>query len=295
MGMILEDSLHRVFSKTSPFEIIYASHPLWPLPATPSPSTPIPHPLRLSVLDSSFNPPTLAHLALVSSSPPTLSITGDYSARLLLLSVRNADKALKDGDPSYLQRMEMIRLLATEDLSGVNVAVAIVDEPTFVGKSNVLRSALRSRLERLSVESSESPVPVPNVELTFLQGFDTLERLLAPRYYNNSESEMHTALRHFFSADGDDSRVVCARRTLLAQDGRPPSTGGEGMQKVLESGKEYLEAGRIVLMQIGEDLERLSSSEVRAKVHERDERWKEMVTGSVADYIEQEELYLASF
>lgn len=295
--MSLEDSLQRVLTNQSPLEIIYASHPLWPLPAPPSPSTPIPYPLSISVLDSSFNPPTLAHLALISSAPPTLSTTGDYSARLLLLSVRNADKALKAGDATYLQRMEMIRVLATEDLSGTNVAVAIVDEPTFVGKSKILLSMLRSRLEHKllsEVESGEGPVRIPSLELTFLQGFDTLERLLAPRYYNNSESEMHTALRHFFSADGDDSRVVCARRTMPAKDGQPQSTTDEGMQVVLKSGKEYIEAGRIVLMEIGEDLQRLSSSEVRARVHARDERWKQMVTGSVAKYVEQEALYLAA-
>lgn len=296
MSMSLEDSLQRVLTNQSRLEIIYASHSLWPLPAAPSPSTPIPYPLSISVLDSSFNPPTLAHLALISSAPPTLSTTGDYSARLLLLSVRNADKALKAGDASYLQRMEMIRILATEDLSGTNVAVAIVDEPTFVGKSKILLSTLQSRLERLlsEVESGEGPIRIPSLELTFLQGFDTLERLLAPRYHNDSEVEMHSALRHFFSADGDNSRVVCARRTMPAKHGDTQGTSDEGMQNVLKSGKDYIEAGRVVLMEIGEDLQRLSSSEVRAKVHARDERWKQMVTGSVAKYVEREALYLAT-
>lgn len=63
---------------------------------------------------------------------------------------------------------------------------------------------------------------------------------------------------------------------------------------MLKSGKEDIEAGRVVLVEIGEGLQRLGSSEVRAKVHARDERWKNVVTGSVAKYVEQDEFYLAA-
>lgn len=289
MSSNIQDSIDRIRTHVSPLELIFTPHPLWPLSAYPGPSNPLPRTLRISVLDSSFNPPTLAHLALISSTTPTLPVTGDYSARLLLLSVRNADKTLKPGDATYLQRIEMIRLLATEDLSGVNVAVAIVDEPTFVGKSKILLSAFRAQLGQIAAENGGDGSP--SVELTFLQGFDTLERLLAPRYYNDSDSDMHTALRQFFSVNGDNSRVVCARRTMPAKDGAPQDD--EAMQVVLEVGKEYVQAGRIVLMEIGEELAKMSSSEVRAKVHKGDE-WKEMVAGTVADYIERERLYLAA-
>ena len=105
------------------------------------------------MLDSSFNPPTRAHLALAQSKPPSRlkpTVTGtsgvpapfidirrfrgtetaidrdegkvnkngdsdeDYDARLLLLSIRNADKILKTSDASYSQRLEMMYLLAHE-------------------------------------------------------------------------------------------------------------------------------------------------------------------------------------
>ena len=70
--------------------------------------------LHISVLDASFNPPTLAHLALANSLPPQTSpgYPPDFDARLLLLSVRNADKQLKPTDATYEQRIEMLVLLA---------------------------------------------------------------------------------------------------------------------------------------------------------------------------------------
>ncbi|KAH8117928.1 hypothetical protein DFH11DRAFT_1808453 [Phellopilus nigrolimitatus] len=186
--------------------------------------------LRIAILDSSFNPPTLAHLALARSARH--SHDDDHSpcdARLLLLSVRNADKALKAGDASYEQRLEMMKLLAEEledQLSSPgkqesgNVAVAIIDEPTFVRKSAVLHQFLQDRVASLKSDSSEqvdavlssprptsSPTLVPQIKLDFLMGFDTLERFLAPRYYWGIER------RHARSAQtGDGSSVICAWR-----------------------------------------------------------------------------------
>ena len=73
-----------------------------------------------------------------------------------------------------------------------NIAIAIIDEPTFIGKSTALLTFLRNRLAR-----SPEPVPKPNPKLTFLVGLDTLERLFSPRYYPSEES-MIRSLRHFF-------------------------------------------------------------------------------------------------
>ena len=105
--------LQRVQKGLSAIELVYTPYPRWPLPPAPT-LAPAPT-LRVSVLDSSFNPPTLAHLALASLPPPSPASSGssptapapdtavphhgeDFDARLLLLSVRNADKRLKPGD-----------------------------------------------------------------------------------------------------------------------------------------------------------------------------------------------------
>lgn len=124
-----QEVIDKVTSGSSRFEIVYSTDPAWPLSSATETTV---GPLHISVLDSSFNPPTLAHAALASLD------NASSSARLLLLSIRNSDKTLKPGDASPAQRLEMMALLADE-LSGEGpVAVGAIDEPTFVGKSTVV-------------------------------------------------------------------------------------------------------------------------------------------------------------
>ena len=282
--------------------------------------------MQISVLDSSFNPPTLAHLALANTLPPSLPLGGvtplahpspvDFDARLLLLSVRNADKQLKPGDATYEQRMEMMVLLAQDlarthsrDLHAAqstplestmhesNVAVAIIDEPTFVGKSALLLDFLRRRISDLHstsdlTSSPESPslyngtqLPIP--KLTFLMGTDTIVRFFAPRYYA-SEDAMKTALHRFLSPTEDDSRIICARRIS-----RGVSREEEEKAEVLlpDFVGDIAPADQICFVDIGERECAFSSSEVREKVAKGDEGWKVMVTPRVAQYIEDHRLY----
>ncbi|KAI0783945.1 hypothetical protein BC629DRAFT_1628786 [Irpex lacteus] len=140
----LETLLERVKRGESPLELVHTPHESWPYPRV-TPSGPR---FSISILDSSFNPPTRAHLALASLTSNTKSMSTpdrDFDARLLLLSVRNADKGLKPTDATYVQRLEMMIRLARDIYSPVpqgehnaNTAVAIIDEPTFVGRPESL-------------------------------------------------------------------------------------------------------------------------------------------------------------
>lgn len=273
------------------------------------------------MLDSSFNPPTKAHLALALTSSTRsrsrgteaeAALNSDDKAHLLLLSVRNADKALKEGDATHVQRLEMMMLLAKElekrlspssnksrndevkridetesepKNSGegdegegqANVAVGIIDEPTFVRKSAVLREYLTDRLEGFAKHSSRETLPVQaearvGIQLTFQMGTDTLVRLLDPKYYGpplptpsitdspNSNSKinlhgdtlmkeerksfMHSALTAFFSPppEGQGSWVLCARRS--ASSFSTPS-GKEWLGQVAGAGKDDEEEKQI--------------------------------------------------
>lgn len=264
--------LLRVIRGSSRFELIHTPHDHWPLPlSSPSPNLPI------SILDASFNPPTLAHLALATSQPPT-------TPNLLLLSVRNADKSLKPTDASYLQRIEMMYLLA-QDSHPDNTAIAIIDEPTFVGKSTALLSFLQ---HRLSLNNS-SPSP-PKPSLAFLLGTDTLTRLFAPRYYN-SETDMLNLLHNFFSPSSENSSIICARRD--------PTSYASGTEGTPNHAEAYIDTGKIKMIEIGADEQTFSSSEVRLKRtlgvaggDVDDERWKQLVSPTIAKYIEEKGLYL---
>jgi nicotinamide-nucleotide adenylyltransferase len=306
--------LQKIQRHESAVELVYTSHERWPFPPHPQSNLDA---IRISVLDSSFNPPTRAHLALANSLPPrytmksgflspglSLAAEFDYNAKLLLLSVRNADKALKPGDATYEQRLEMMYLLS-RDMSAppsqlpdrisesvnANVAIAIIGEPTFVGKAAVLRHFLRARvaglyaLDRSAITPASGEISLPGVRLVFLMGFDTLVRLLSPRYYA-SEIAMMDALRLFLSPEGDDCYVVCARRTPA---GVEHTVQEELEAKTLSAAKEFVEKERIALIDIGAD--EISSSEVRTKVAAKDETWRGLVTASVADYITQNRLY----
>ncbi|KDQ24355.1 hypothetical protein PLEOSDRAFT_1046947 [Pleurotus ostreatus PC15] len=324
--------LHRVQQNLAPVELIYVPHDAWPLHKDEQPPERSPRPVRISVLDSSFNPPTLAHLALANSPRPKRRFTDerdgatsddlglDYDAKLLLLSVRNADKVLKQRDASLVQRLEMMVLLAKDivcpasgpsdvDRSAEsNVAVAIIDEPTFVGKSTKLLTFLRNRLAGMSERAGSSAMYEP--KLTFLLGFDTLERLLSPRYYaaadapagSDSVETMMASLRRFLSPAplGDDSAIVCARRTMAGTY----SFNDKSPRKTLNTAREFVDSQRIQLIEIGDAERTFSSSAVREmkRVTSRTidftapsvtsgGEWRRLVPDRIAEYMAQEGLY----
>jgi len=163
----ISSAIDRVQQQVVSAALVYTSHRRWPL----SPTQSLPRsPLHISVLDSSFNPPTLAHLALANAPNPR-SPASDYDAKLLLLSVRNADKLLQEGDATLCQRVEMMSLLAARihhnnPGSPPNIAVGLINEPTFIAKSSALRGYLDNRLAELT----SNPLHSISTQLTFLMG-----------------------------------------------------------------------------------------------------------------------------
>ncbi|KAF7376453.1 hypothetical protein MSAN_00060900 [Mycena sanguinolenta] len=276
--------LNSVQRGLSPIELVYVPHPKWPLPR--SQSLVPQRPLQISVLDSSFNPPTLAHLALANAPRPRVGsdVGGEYDAKIYLLSVRNADKTLKPTDASYIQRLEMMLCLAQDSVSSRDehqVAIGIVDEPTFVGKASKLLAFLAQRLSGLGFAP-------PRPELTFLLGLDTLERVLAPRYYGASpadpdaEAKMFASLHTFFSPEHDNARIVCARRASV-------SSSEAATLKIAE---RFVSEQRIALIDIGEAEQTYSSTAVRNAIGQGDDSsWKGLVSPSVREYITGSMLY----
>lgn len=301
-----EMQLSRLRRGLSTVELVYTSHERWPMPRFPFSD----RKLNISVLDSSFNPPTLAHLALANtpfsarfkSSP---SDNEDFHAKLLLLSVRNVDKLLKSGDATHTQRLDMMlsfandiafppRSTQSEDSTqipvGSNIAVGLINEPTFVGKSSTLLEFLHARIQSFfQLGATEIPIlpnHIPQPKLTFLVGMDTLERLLAPRYYA-SEEAMKQSLGAFFSSEGDDSRIICGRRITPGLQ----ESETEREIRTVAACKDYIDCSRIVLVDIDEEVRSLSSSDVRQKISGEDHTWTSMVTPSVVSYIVEHGLY----
>ena len=296
-------------------QLIWATHYDWPVPPGAASSQRVSGPLHISILDSSFNPPTYAHLALATSPFPDQGLSDPaprqhgYDAHLLLLSVRNADKTIKHGDADHVQRVEMMILLAKEmaavqpqseipnsSASLRNVGVAVIDEPTFVGKSNKVLAYLDGRLQGRSRALNERVSSTALCQLTFILGYDTLLRLFEPRFYGSRDS-MGLALLKFFAGydeGGDNSIVVCSRRfsnnTLVADD--PSGTREENQFLMSEDVTSYVKRGLVIMMDIGSKEQRMSSTQVRvASGSSAEGHLIQLCPRLIVEYIQKVHLY----
>lgn len=156
----------------SPYTLVWASHARWPLPpdAGETQHGSAARPLRISVLDSSFNPPTAAHQALASHG------SDGFDAHLLALSVGNPDKGTIEQEVTAV-RLEMMRQLGMDlqrqsgGKGGLsNIAVVLLQAPTFVRKSEILREEL-DRLVQAQAGSDDA-----SVRLTFFVGSSSLSQ-----------------------------------------------------------------------------------------------------------------------
>lgn len=177
------------------------------------------------VLDSSFNPPTLAHLRMaLSAAAETATVTATSQPQsqrvLLLLATSNADKAPKPA--AFPQRLSMMYIFAQDLLSAMTatttaksseeargsspttiaVDIAVTTEPYFHSKS---RAIADSDFYRQSAAAAAA------FEQVYLTGFDTLIRIFNPKYYPGPGPgrAMAAALDPFFAR----SRLRVTMRT----------------------------------------------------------------------------------
>jgi nicotinamide-nucleotide adenylyltransferase len=268
----LKHRLDQATSSSAPFTLLYAPHS-WPRSSSES-SNSIPH---IAVLDSSFNPPHLAHEAIASSffptHPPATPTTPDtanpYTTRLLLFSLRNVDKSLKATDASLLQRFEMMTFLAerVERNTGQGVGIGLLNEPTFAGKAEIVQEWLKREKG------------IDTVHMSFLMGTDTLIRCFVPRYYPKG---MRETMDPFFKT----CYVVSAQR------GEDETSRGveEGVLEGPEV-QDWVAQGRIRLRgSFKEGRQDISSTSVREAM-KGSGSLGELVSGEIEAYIREEGLY----
>lgn len=152
------------------FRIVYSSSATSPLASANT--------SRIVILDSSFNPPHLAHSTLAKEALE-FNYNGSVTPKLkllllLLLSVVNVDK-LHPQPAEFDQRLEMMYLMAKylESTWNVHVSIGLTKHARFVDKS----VAIIQYLQQYFAQDYHS------MKLTFAVGFDTLERILNPKYY----------------------------------------------------------------------------------------------------------------
>ncbi|KAJ3373175.1 hypothetical protein GGF31_001167 [Allomyces arbusculus] len=170
-------------------------------------------PVRVTILDSSHNPPNAAHIALLRTAlAPSLSKlpsgNNDHDADnavLILLAVQNADKG-RLADIDLAHRLAMMREVALDthewlamhapssSTSLPSIAVATTDHALFKDKATDILALLP-----------------PSAHLRWVLGEDTLLRIFDPKYYR--AASVAATMTAFFEAT--QSTFLWARRPAL--------------------------------------------------------------------------------
>ncbi|KAK2763948.1 hypothetical protein FQN54_009567 [Arachnomyces sp. PD_36] len=266
-----QQALQQFSASSSPFRILET------VPSSSSSNRTTP--AVLYVLDSSFNPPTLAHLRIAYFALSTH--TGSSPARLLLLlATQNADKPSKPA--SFEDRLVMMSAFAQdlyerlrESRDSLSIDIGVTKNPYFIDKAAAISS------------TGSYPQLVEQVHLT---GFDTLVRIFDSKYYPPE----HTLqpLGPFLS----ENRL---RVTLRPDDGWGGREEQEAFLSDLAKGARESEGGkrewadRITLVEgrkEGEDV--VSSTKAREAARAQDfDALKKLVTEGVGDWIISQGLY----
>ena len=226
------------------------------------------HAKTLYVLDSSFNPPTKAHMHLARSALKTDQ--GSKPSRLLLLlAIKNADKAPKPAQ--FEDRLVMMKLMAEElqkELEEVVIDVGITTEPFYYKKMEV-------------VEESGEYDGLKNGEQVHITGFDTIIRIFDKKYYPGGMG----VLQQMFDK---------GRLRVHLRDGDEKEQQGY-LEKIKNGSREdegvkARWADKIEMVDLLEEV--VSSTEARKCVAEKKgEGLEKYVDESVKVYIMQENLY----
>lgn len=217
------------------------------------------------VLDSSFNPPTLAHAKLLSDSL-TRSVLHEgqranlsFDRVLCLLSVDNADKGHISPETAR-HRLQMMKLVL--DALPNNLC------PLEIGLTNCSRF-----VEKAEMLSKRRQYPF------FIVGYDTLIRIFNPKYYSGSWDFMNRALEHLFSL----ASIICQERA--EGENETLSDSSAFLRDLLESGKVKNFGSKIYTLPPSPDLARISSTKVR------EQGCEEALLPSVRGYIQKNALY----
>lgn len=248
----------------------------------------------LYVLDSSFNPPTLAHFRIAISALKEASRNQtSYPRLLLLLATQNADKPSKPAP--FEDRLTMMHLLARDlqwliyenstspdsfkKSQGGNsippVDIGLTKQPYFVDKA-------------AAIATDGDNVYPEGLEQVHLTGYDTLVRIFDPKYYPPT----HTlnSLDPFLS----QHRLRVTLRPDDAWGGQEEQRSfftrlGSGILEELGGKREW--AKRIEISENEEGGEPVSSTMARNAARENQDLLDAFVISSIREYITSRGLY----
>ncbi|EKG10816.1 hypothetical protein MPH_12072 [Macrophomina phaseolina MS6] len=283
----LASALQAFTSSSSAFRVVRTINPAATSPQPPK---------TLYILDSSFNPPSVAHLALATSAVTRPIIKDPSPHRLLLLfSTHNADKA--PSPASFEHRLAMMALFA-EDLSAnlsntssafqsrndVSIDIGLTKKPYYTDKSIAITTA--------------EPNPYPNNPVhVHLIGYDTVTRFLAAKYYPDYSPPL-SALSPYFDAG---HKILVTLRPADPNDASSREFGtteqqvdfieGLGRSSLEKEGFKPQWASQVDHL-IGQEGIGVSSTRIRKAAKEHNwEELRTLCTPGVAAWVQDQHLY----
>ncbi|KAK5724312.1 hypothetical protein LTR15_004356 [Elasticomyces elasticus] len=243
-------------------------------------------PKTLFILDSSFNPPSIAHQTLAASALHKSCSDGHPKPHrlLLLFATMNAEKA--PSAAAFEQRLTLMTVFAADllqklkdskDHSTVSIDIGVTSLPYYTDKSAAINT-----------EGTEwYPSKPAHVHLV---GYDTITRFFAPKYYPKFDPPL-SALDPYFEA-GHGLRVTL----------RPDNEFGtieeqRAFVKRLETGGMESVGGKkewVKQVELVEPNARsgVSSTKIRKAAKRGDwEEVGELCTPGVVEYVKSEGLY----
>jgi nicotinic acid mononucleotide adenylyltransferase len=147
----------------------------------------------LGVLPASFNPPTSAHLALIREAGNTVP----FDEVLLIVDQQAMDKK-RSGAPVEDRLLMLLALFGAD----ARISLGIANRGRFLEK----------------VEAIRSVYPEVDTQVYFIVGYDTIVRVLDPKYYEERDKALHAlfAQARFLVAN----REGCDERDLQALFGK---------------------------------------------------------------------------
>ncbi|KAL8726408.1 MAG: hypothetical protein Q9181_006063 [Wetmoreana brouardii] len=259
-----------------------------------TPSFPPPPSLEtLHVLDSSFNPPTRAHLRIALSALHSNAYPKPHRL-LLLLATQNADKAPKPA--AFEQRLAMMTVFAQDILDEYSAASSPQQSPVGEGEDLAVDIGITKKPyyndKAIAIEDSgqyAGKATGQQPQQVHLLGFDSLIRLLDTKYYPPNHTL--SALDPFF----ERHRIRVTRRSQEGTDWGTRTDQVQYLEALATGGAENVGgkrewAERIELVE-GER-EEISSTKVRNYAGNKEWGKVESSIGTrVREWIEKERLY----
>ncbi|CZS98732.1 related to cytidylyltransferase family protein [Rhynchosporium agropyri] len=269
----------------APFRILSSI----PKPLNSTSLPPNPPPKTIYILDSSFNPPTLAHARIILSALQSSTSTSIPHRVLLLLAIQNADKAPKPA--SFEERLAMMEIFAGDLLAKFKSSAVSQPEQNEVG-IDIGVTTLPYFAHKYPHISPSEAYPLPETEQVHLIGYDTLVRLLDTKYYPPSHTlkpiqpflKKHRVRVSYRADDEWGDREAQDSYLNAFKEGQREDIGGL---------REWVTEKRIEMVEgrkEGEDV--ISSTKVRKAIADGDqEALAKLVTMGVKDWILRKRLY----